>query len=245
MWTYLAIFFSFAVLFGVFAWRAYAFLYKKALVEEGNGESEKMDEAPVKAKRVSSDDKEKVEELCKEGEAKLKIGKEDEAIKLFIQALAINEVHLEAQHKLAMLYMKKQMFSAACALFKNLGELTGDAVHYSHLGLALFQQNLLEEAKDAYQKSVELDPSRPQRFSSLAQVYRALGQLQNAVIALNKAVEIDEANLDFLFLLVDIQIELKNFAAAKELIEKIQVVDPESEHAKESLKILKEVESGQ
>ena len=134
-------------------------------------------------------------------------------------------MHQETQNKLAMLYMQKQMFSAAAALFKSLGDVTGEAVHYSHQGLALFQQNLFEEARDAYQKAVDLDPARPNRFVSLAQVYRSMGQLSNAVVALNKAIEIDNENVEYLFLLVDIQSELENYEEALAVAKGILEID--------------------
>ena len=234
MWTYLAIFLSVSVLVLVFARRVYLF----AKTSQGGKEQplapkKVKEEEGAKAKAPTKKELTQVEELCKKADSSLKAGKEDEAIKLFVQALAIDELHAETQHKLAMLYMKKQMFRAAAALFKSLGEATEEAVHYSHLGLALYQQNLYEDALGAYQRAVDLDPSRAQRFVSLAQVYRALGQLQNAIIALNKALEMEEENLDYLFLLVDVQAELGNFDEAIELVNRLIEIDPKNAEAKE------------
>ncbi len=248
MWTYLVIFLSIAVVVGVFVRKAILYFKKTENLNTDKGSSIKMEDEDINdaKKRISKTDKELVEDLCKEGDLKLKAGKEEEAIKFFVQALAINECHIETQQKLAMLYMEKRMFAAAAALFKSLGTLTGEAVHYSHLGLALFQQNLFEEAKEAYQKAVDLDPSRPQRFASLAQVYRSLGQLQNAIIALNKAVEIDNTGLDFLFMLIDIQTELKNFDLAIDITKRVLEIDPANEEAKKYLRtIQKEKKKGE
>lgn len=242
MWTYLVIFFSVALLVGVFVRRV--FLYMKARKgDRVEPEKEEKKEGGSEGKRLiklARKDQEEVADLCKKAESKMKVGREDEAIKYYVQALAIDQHHIETQHKLAMLYMRKQMFSAAAALFKNLGELTGEAVHYSHLGLAMFQQKEFEEAKDAYQRAVELDPSRPQRFVSLAQVYRSLGQMQNALIALNKAVEIDDENIEYLFFLADVQAELGNFLEAKHIIDKVLELEPKNEDAWELLKSVEE-----
>lgn len=155
--------------------------------------------------KISKEDRAKVEVLCNRGEALVKAGKDDEAIKCFVQALAIHGVHNETLNKLAMLYLQKQMFSAAAALFKQLGELTQDAVHFSHLGLALYQQSDFEGSKEAYQKAVDLDSSRPQRFISLAQVYRSLGQPYNALVAVSKAIELDPENKEFKDLMKEIK----------------------------------------
>lgn len=216
------------------------YLKRKKDPQEDVAKAEKVEEEFIeKTKNLSRSETEDVGKLVKKAESALKVGKEEEAIKYFVQALAIDELHIETQHKLAMLYMKKEMFSAAAALFKSLGDISGEAVHYSHQGLALYQQNLFEEAKVAYQKAVDLDPSRPERFVSLAQVYRSLGQLNNAVVALNKAVEVEEENLDFLFLLIDLQAELGNFDEALEIVGKVLELDPENKEAKSYVETLK------
>ncbi len=245
MWTYLAILLSLLVLVSVFGRRICLYArrrsdLKKTDVDKVNEKAIAGDEEVKKdTKKLSKSDETEVGELCKSAQSALRVGKEDEAIKLFVQALAIDELHVETQLKLAMLYMKKKMFSAAAALFKSLGDITGEAVHYSHQGLVLFQQNLFEEAKDAYQKAVDLDPSRPQRFVSLAQVYRSLGRLNNAVVALNKALEIEAENLDFLFLLIDVQAELGNYDEALEIVGKVLEIEPKNEEAKSYVKTLK------
>jgi tetratricopeptide (TPR) repeat protein len=238
MWTYLAILFSLLLLTSVFGRRAFLYWKKKKSPQEpvAKKQEEKFVEKAVKLSKSESED---VEELSKKAKSALSVGKEEDAIKYYVQALAINALHTDTLHKLAMLYMKKEMFSAAAALFKSLGEVTNEAVHYSHQGLALYQQNLYEEAKVAYQKAVDLDPSRPQRFVSLAQVYRSLGHLSNAVVALNKAVEMEQDNLDFLFLLIDLQAELGNYNEALEAVGKILELDPGNEEAKGHINTLK------
>ncbi len=237
MWTYLAILFSVVLFLAVFGNRAYHFKKSKNKSTEVIEKEEEAEDLPTPEK-ISRSDRDKVVELCELADKKLKAGKEDEAVKYFVQALAIDALHVEAQHKLAMLYMQKQMFGAAAALFKQLGDLTEEAVHYSHLGLALYQQNEFTEAKEAYQKAIMLDESRPQRFVSLAQVYRAMKQYQNAIIALNKAFELEQENMDYTLLLADMQIELGNYEEARELLGRVLTMDPENEFANSTLKEL-------
>lgn len=236
MWTYFTILFSFVLLVTIFARRAYLHFRKKTMPEPAVQASKEQDESEGKKVRIAKDDREKVETLCKRGEALIQAGKDEEAIKCFVQALTIDAVHLETQQKLAMLYLQKQLYSAAAALFQQLAKQTNDAVHYSHWGLALYQQSDLENAKIAYQTAVDLDPSRPQRFVSLSQVYKALGQMNNAMIAVNKAIEIDQQNLEFLYLLADLQMEAGNYIAARETAEKILAMDAGNKHATGMLK---------
>lgn len=196
--------------------------------------------SPVESTRLPRTDKEKIEKLFKRGESCLRTGKDEDAIKCFVQILALDALHYEAQNKLAILYLQKQMYSAAAALFKQLSDSSPDPVHFSHLGFALFNQNDYENAKVAYQKALELDPSRPQRFVSLSQVYRAAGELQHAVIALNKALELDKENLEFLFLLADTQAERGNKSEAFEILSRVLEIDPQNEDAKSLKKALAE-----
>ncbi len=224
----------------VFSRRMYLYFKKDSKVNKKKSHKEPEEPSEITKEKLSRADKELILQLCEKGDSFIKSGKEDEAIKCFVQALAIDQTHVETQNKLALLYMQKQMFAAASALFKQLSEQTNDPVHYSHLGLALYNQNDFEAARDAYQKAVELDDSRAQRFVSLAQVYRALQQHNLAIIALKKALEKEEGNLDFQFLLTEILMESGDLQGANGIIKGILENDPKNE---EALKMLGEITS--
>lgn len=245
MWTYLAILFSFLLLVAVFAHRIVSnrrnIVDKKAQAEAKAAMAAEESEEEKKI-RLSREEKDQVETLCKRGEALINSGKDEEAIKCFVQALSINSQHQETNQRLALLYLQKQMYSAAAALFQQLARQTNDPMHYSHWGLALYQQSDFENAKTAYQTAVDLDPSRPQRFISLSQVYKALGQLANAIIATNKALEIDDKNIEFLYQLADLQAEAGNYLAARETIGRLFVIDSDNRAAKELLKEISRLE---
>lgn len=245
MWTYLAILFSFLLLVAVFVHRIMsnkrALLQEKARVE-AKAAMEAQESEEEKKVRLSREQKSQVESLCKRGEALINSGKDEEAIKCFVQALSINSQHPETQQRLALLYLQKQMYSAAAALFQQLAQQTSDPMHYSHWGLALYQQSDFENAKIAYQTAVELDPSRPQRFISLSQVYKALGQLSNAIIATNKALEIDKKNIEFLYQLADLQAEAGNYLEAKETLKALFETDASNRAAKTLLKEINRLE---
>ncbi|MBT4917536.1 hypothetical protein HON58_03800, partial [Candidatus Peregrinibacteria bacterium] len=85
MWTYLVILFSSLLLAGVFVRRAHL-LHKKAnTTAESPGEKCVDDEIEEITSQITEKktkkDMNKVEELCKKGEERLKAGKEDDAIK--------------------------------------------------------------------------------------------------------------------------------------------------------------------
>ena len=228
MWTYLLIFFSLVVLFSVFIRRCVLFSSTpkdRCEEEEGCGVlCEKV--------RLSRKDTEEVSSLCERAENLLSSGKDDDAIKCFVQALSINPSHQETLHRLGVLYLQKQMFGAAVAIFQQLAELSPDPLHFSHLGLALFNQSDFENSKVAYQKALELDSSRAQRFVSLSQVYRAMDMPLHAIVALNKAIEIEDKNIEALFLLADAKLEIKKLECAKTILQNVLELDPENKDAK-------------
>jgi len=238
MWTYLAIFLSVSAILVVFFNKMIFVAKGKDLIEKN---VKQVDEDPdlaanMEREKISRYNKEKIKDLIVKGDSLINAGSDDEAIKCFVQALTLNPHHIESMQKLGILYMHKQMYSVASALFKELASLEEDSVHYSHLGLALYRQNDFEEAKKAYQKSIVLDDSRPQRFVSLGQVYRELGNHNLAIIALNKAIDIDPENIDYLFLMADLLFEIDEFEQAKEVAKKILEIDSENEIALKMLR---------
>jgi tetratricopeptide (TPR) repeat protein len=248
MWTYLVLFLSLSLILAVFIRRLVIhFRLKKGVEEESKVlKKEIVEEAiPEKKQRLSGSDKDKVLTLCKRGVALVEAGKDDEAVKCFVQALALDNAHQETKHRLALLYFQKQLFSSAAALFKELGESTNDPVHFSHLGLALYKQNDFPSAKDAYQRAVSMDDKRPQRFVSLAQVYRAMGQCNNAIITLKKALELEEKNLDFLFLLADLHLEAGQLDHCAVVIGALDEVSPEDVDVKSLKKELKKMKAAE
>jgi len=245
MWTYFILLLAIIALVGVFVRRAVALHLKKlrAILEASRKQSEPSEDE-ISVSKVSKSAKAKASSLLEKADQLLANGEEGEAIKVFIQALSFDNNNVDVVQKLAMLYLQKQMYSAASALFKQLADLTKDPLHYSHLGFALYQQSSFEEARDAYQEAVDLDPSRPQRFVSLAQVYRSLSQPQNAIIALNKAIDLDSENVGFLLLLTEIYAELNNIEEAEIALRTALEKAPENEDALSLLKKLQKEKEG-
>ncbi len=244
MWTYLAIFLSISTVFIVFLRRA-ILLNRKKVEPKKDTFDERIEEAEneiKKKKRVSRDDKDKVKSLVERANVLIENGNDEEAIKCLIQALTLDEGHNKAKYSLAMLYMNKEMFGAATALLEQLALSTGKAKHYSHLGLAYYKQSSYDDAVRAYQKAVEIDDTRPQRFISLCQVYRLTNKPNNAIIALQKALDLEEDNVEYMILLADLLIENEEIDQARDIIKKALEIEPENSTLKELNKELKKVE---
>jgi len=156
-----------------------------------------------------------------------------------IQVTALDERFSDALHKLGLIYLKQNQFGKAEAIFKQLiynGE--NDAVYYSNLGRALYEQKKYGEALEAYLKAIELDAMRPGRFISTAEVYRQLNSKEKAGEMYKKAIEMDPSNIDYLLAYTDFLIEDDKDEHAKEYLQKIFAIDPENEIAKEMTKEL-------
>jgi len=225
------------MLVSIFVYRIIFVLRGKDLIK--NDAKNRPDDLSVVIKRkvkLSRKDKEEVNILYKKANNYLETGNEEDAIKCFIQALSIDPKHKDSMHKLGVLYLHKQMYSSACAIFKELCEIEENAIYLSHLGLALYNLQEYERALDAYQKAVLLDYSRSARFVSLCQVYRSLNNNRMALISLSKALEIEEENLDYMFLLSEILFEMEKFDEAKAVVKKILFLNPENEDAKKLLR---------
>lgn len=61
-------------------------------------------------------------------------------------------------------------------------------------GLALYRQNMLEEALPIFERVVEQDKNNPDALAWLAETYRRLGRFDEAVEFAEKAIEIDPCN---------------------------------------------------
>jgi tetratricopeptide (TPR) repeat protein len=164
-------------------------------------------------------------------------GDMEEAEKKLIQVTALDERFPDALHKLGLIYLKQNQFGKAEAIFKQLiynGE--NDAVYYSNLGRALYEQKKYEEALEAYLKAIELDALRPGRFISTAEVYRQLDNKEKAEEMYKKAIEMDPENLDYLLIFANFLIEDNKIEHAKEQLQAVLEKEPENEAAVEMMK---------
>ena len=245
MITYLVIFLSVLAILIVFGRRAYLTLRsgREEVAEVGteNGAGSKNSvngsgkggsgEPAGKKKRFSKDDKEEMARLHRRAIAFIKRKEPKEAVKVFVQALAIDPDYKDGLQELGRLYLDQKMWGKAAAVYKHLGELTQDPVDYSHLGLASYNAGDLEEAAKAYQGAVTLDPKRPQRYMSLGHVYRELERPQLALIAFNKALDLDGENVENLLCVANLKIEMGDLEAADEILVQVLEIAPMSKMA--------------
>ncbi len=160
----------------------------------------------------------------------------DEAEPLLIAILNEEPGHLDAHHKLGLLYMKRGDFQNAELYFSKLVNLKQDPVYFSNLGAALYQQQRLIEAAEAYENAISLDDRRAERLQSLAQVYFELGEDEKALHNFERAARRKPKDEGLKLILADYYERLGDVERAKRMLEELLDMDPYNEDLKERLK---------
>jgi len=156
----------------------------------------------------------------------------EEAAKKLINVITIDEDFPDAMHKLGLIYLRQKQYGKAEAIFKDLIALSPeDAIYYSNLGRALYEQQKFPEALTFYLKSIELDASRPGRFLSVAEIYRATGNKEMALSMYKKALDMDGKNVDYLLTFAHFLIEDSKLEQATFYLDKAIALEPENKIA--------------
>lgn len=161
-----------------------------------------------------------------------------EAEALFLTVLELDEAHLDAHHKLGLLYMKQDDFPQAELFFSKLVNLKKDPVYFSNLGAALYQQQRLVEAAEAYEQALALDDRRAARLQSLAQVYFELGEDEKALHYFERAARRKPKDIGLKFILADYYERLERYESALEQLKKLAELDPYNEEVNQRIQEL-------
>lgn len=155
-------------------------------------------------------------------EAFFENGDLDEAERLYIQVLSLDDSHLETNMRLGLIYLKKQLAKKAEAIFRKVLSLAPrDPLALSNLAMALYMQRNFEEAMTVYKEAIAVDPSRAARYVSLAHVYRELGQYDAAIGAIQKALHLDPQQNEYRLLLAETYCDMDQLAPARTIVQNI------------------------
>ncbi len=162
----------------------------------------------------------------------------EEAEPLFMAIIKEDPSHLDAHHKLGLLHMKRGDFQNAELYFSKLVNLKQDPVYFSNLGAALYQQQRLVEAAEAYENAIALDDRRAERLQSLAQVYFELGDDEKALYNFERAARRKPKDEGLKLILADYYERMGDPERAKRILEELLDMDPYNEELKARLKSL-------
>lgn len=123
--------------------------------------------------------------------AYLDLGRLDEAAMEAQMAVQLNDQSAEAHRSLGQAYFRKEQWSQALSEFEKAAQLEPNLWLRQHeLGSARRRAEAYVEAIIAYQKAIELRP-HAQSYAGLGACYYELGQYEQAIPNLQKAIELD------------------------------------------------------
>ena len=122
----------------------------------------------------------------------LQVGKNDIAVKLISQALAVTPKDAEAHNNLGTAFENLGELDKAVASYRQALDLKPDfAKGHFNLGNALCGLKRPDDAVANYQKAIDIKPDYAEAHSNLGNALGALGKLDEAVASYNKAITIN------------------------------------------------------
>ncbi|MBR1605484.1 MAG: tetratricopeptide repeat protein [Alphaproteobacteria bacterium] len=124
-------------------------------------------------------------------------GELDKAENIYRQILETAPDNADILNLMGMIAQARGIHDQACNWFYKASRQAPSSAHiYFNLGLSLFNDNKPIEAIAAYQKSITLQSDIKETYNYLAEVYRALGETENAISNYQKALRLDPQYLD-------------------------------------------------
>ncbi len=207
---------------------------EEATQEEEFNQAESDDNDDVKAELLGT-----VRKTFLKADTHLSRNEHEEAEPLLLAVIEADPSHLEAHHKLGLMFMKRGDFGQAELYFSKLVNLKQDPVYFSNLGAALYQQQRLVEAAEAYENAIALDDKRGERLQSLGQVYYELGEDDKALHYFERAARRKPKDIDLKLILADYYERLVRLDEAIETLEAVLELDPYNDEVKKRIKVLR------
>ena len=160
----------------------------------------------------------------------------DAALDAYQKALELSPTTAEPYYNIGLVYLKQGDLPRATEAFKRaiaINTKWGDA--YIGLGEVYLKQGDFGQAARAYKQSTRFNPNgNPSAFLGLGKVYARQGYLDDAIVAIEKAIEIQVDNTESHYQLAQIYIkrgEKKKAASAMAFFKVLRQTDPLLEEA--------------
>ncbi len=113
----------------------------------------------------------------------------------FLDKIKHEPKNLEHYRGLGLYYLDNKSYLEAKDVFLYLSKMSpGDSALYGRLGFVHFHLKEFSQSVEAYEKSVALDSTQPNRYFNLALAYEALGNHDKALESIRKCVNIEPGN---------------------------------------------------
>lgn len=157
------------------------------------------------------------------------LGQKDKAIENYQEAIRIDSKFFPAKINLAMVYNGLGKNHEALELLVSVTEEQpemGDAMY--SLGLLYAEMADYDASIETLEKASQLMPERARIWLNLFRLYEFKQQINEATIALNKCIEIEPANLEYLYAKIEFMLKQKNEKEAVETAKKVLEYYPNS-----------------
>jgi tetratricopeptide (TPR) repeat protein len=161
----------------------------------------------------------------------------DGAQKGFVQVLSLHPNHVDANNKLGLIYLKKNIPHKAEVVFKHLIDLEArNPIYFSNLALAYYNQNQLNEAKICYEKAIQLEPRKVSRYINLGQVCVDMKDFRSAIKAYSRSIELNPKDIEIYFIVADLLVKVAAYDECIAVMEALLEMHPYNEKAKETIR---------
>ncbi|MDD5749317.1 MAG: hypothetical protein PHO91_00830 [Patescibacteria group bacterium] len=171
-----------------------------------------------------------IEQLLTQAKQALNQEEYQQAEDLLLDALSIDQYHVDSYKLLAEVYRGRKEYVQAKETLEYLLKLTHneDAMIYSSLADIAKERGNLKQAEEDYLKSISLSQDNYLYFLSLAEVYLDLEEREKALDAAKRALVLSPNNPKILDFLINISIIMQDKELAGQYLERLKEVNPEN-----------------
>lgn len=165
-------------------------------------------------------------------EAAIKASNEvfDEAEKIYIEVLTLDDKNIEAYKGLGEIFLLKKDFEHAKETFEFLLKLSqNDPFIYSRLGEIAAEKGDLKMAEEDLLKSLAMDKENSETYLKLAEIYLNLDNPRQAFSMAEQAAIIEPNNPRILDFLIEISIIVQDKTAALRAYQQLKEVNPDNQ----------------
>ncbi|MDO9094840.1 MAG: PEP-CTERM system TPR-repeat protein PrsT [Rubrivivax sp.] len=151
-----------------------------------------------------------------------------EVKKLLVDAIAASPLQAEQRLKLIEFTLRKRQYKEALAAAQDaIAALPGNLSLLEALGQAQLQAGNVEQAANTYRRLASALPDSPQPYLRLAEIYKASGEREKSLTAINKALEVAPGLLEAQVALID---ALSNASQSRNALEYVSRIKKSSPH---------------
>jgi tetratricopeptide (TPR) repeat protein len=159
--------------------------------------------------------RETVETLCQKAQRSIAEGKNEEARKLYLQALGLRSDVPNVHYGLATVCFLLNDLTSAAYHFKEVTRLDPlRAGAYINLGAVYNRLEQLDEAVTVLRRGIQIDHNKAEGYYNLGVAYRKQGQLDLAIQAYREATRVNPRMADAHYNLGNLYLEKGNFQQA-------------------------------